>query len=122
MLAYGATQVSPTFATAGSVAPPNAHLYLDLYLYLSQSIKPNARRPPHPTRFILPPLARPSHRPRLQRLYLYSGQSRNLHEDDFDDYIFKSDHLIVLVEFSSPWCIWAHPNSGVLHAAARTLH
>ena len=53
---------------------------------------------------------------------IYSGQSRNLHEDDFDDYIFKSDHLIVLVEFSSPWCIWAHSNSGVLHAAARTLH
>jgi len=43
---------------------------------------------------------------------VHSGQTRNLHEDDFDDHVAKSDHLITFVEFSSPWCIWAHPNTG----------
>ena len=43
---------------------------------------------------------------------IHTGQTRNLQEDDFDDHVAKSDHLITFVEFSSPWCIWAHPNTG----------
>ena len=42
---------------------------------------------------------------------IHSGQTRNLVEETFDDHVAKSDHLITFVEFSSPWCIWAHPNT-----------
>jgi len=43
---------------------------------------------------------------------IHIGKSLHLDEESFDDYVFKSDHLVTLVEFSSPWCIWAHPNTG----------
>ena len=42
---------------------------------------------------------------------IHTGKTYNLEEDTFDDFVFKSDHLITFVEFSSPWCIWAHPNT-----------
>lgn len=41
---------------------------------------------------------------------VHTGKTYNLDEDSFDDFVFKSDHLVTFVEFSSPWCIWAHPN------------
>ena len=42
---------------------------------------------------------------------VHTGKTYNLDEETFDDFVFKSDHLITFVEFSSPWCIWAHPNT-----------
>ena len=43
---------------------------------------------------------------------VHMGTSLMLDEDDFEDKVVKSDALITFVEFSSPWCIWAIPNSG----------
>ena len=43
---------------------------------------------------------------------IHTGRTRNLVEETFDDHVAKSDHLLTFVEFSSPWCIWAHPNTG----------
>ena len=42
---------------------------------------------------------------------IHTGTSLMLDEDDFEDKVVKSDALITFVEFSSPWCIWAIPNS-----------
>ncbi len=42
---------------------------------------------------------------------VHTGTSLMLDEDDFEDKIVKSDALISFVEFSSPWCIWAIPNT-----------
>ena len=43
---------------------------------------------------------------------VHTGKSLNLDEDSFDDEVLKGDHLLTFVEFSSPWCIWANPNTG----------
>ena len=64
---------------------------------------------------------------------VHTGTSLMLNEDDFEDQVVKSDALITFVEFSSPWCIWAHPNQGghgdcatadraVAHLGMRIVH
>jgi len=42
---------------------------------------------------------------------IHIGTTLLLDEDSFDDHVMKSDYLLTFVEFSSPWCIWAHPNT-----------